>query len=933
MPFTVGHLNVRSVVGKLAALKDIISKKKYDFFGITETWLDAHFDCTYLSIPGYTFHHLARPTRGGGVGFYVRDCYRFSVVLESVVPSVEQLWVRITVNELVFVFGVVYRPNVDFANFIDVFENSLTIVHPLSECLVCVCDFNINALGFQDHFYTRFSDILETFGLSQIINEPTRVALHSSTLIDYIIVCDDVSIADSGVLAVQNIADHSLVYCTIDVASAPSDPVVHVYRNFRQFNLQEFLTDLYSIPFFTIFDMQDIDDKLVFLVQNINFLFDLHAPLRTTTFKGKNKPWVTDNLKQISKLKKAARRRYSRTQYPPHLEYYKQLRNFSNYANYFEKRNYLTQAFRDDTPKNAWNKLRALNIASSNRNPPIPHHLCNVNEINNYFSSVQNDSPPDNELLDHYYGNTGDGVTDLFEFVDVTEEEVERTLRSITSSAVGSDGVSVRMLKYCSPFILTYIRHIFNHCLQSHTFPDSWKVSLIKPLSKTRNPSSLCDLRPISILPVLSKMFERLVAQQLRDHLTRSNILPIMQSGFRAGYGCPAALLNITDDVLRAMDAGQATILVALDYSKAFDTINHSLLLSILKFIGLGDGALALFRSYLLGRKQVVKYGSSTSDEIAIISGVPQGSILGPMLYIVYTSSLYECLQHCRYHAYADDTQIYSSANLGNIHQVIRNINSDLERLVKLSSKHNLTINPLKSQVVLFGSARLRESMIGDVRIQVNDVLVPPENCIKNLGLLCDSELRFRNHVRKLLQKSYSTLKVLYSNRYILNQNLRIILCDSLILSNFNYCDVVYHSCIDAHDKKRIQTVQNSCLRFIYGLRRRERISHMTEEAGWLCMADRRSLHAACAYHTIIRNETPPYLYNKIKFRTDVHNINVRRKDLLDIPKHNLETFKRSFTYCAPNVYNKIPAIIKNKSVPAFRTALKRLLCSRMIVL
>jgi len=179
------------------------------------------------------------------------------------------------------------------------------------------------------------------------------------------------------------------------------------------------------------------------------------------------------------------------------------------------------------------------------------------------------------------------------------EDDIDKALSLISSNSVGSDCISAKMLRLCCPLLLQYFRHIFNFCITNSTFPSCWKESLLLPLPKVKNPTQLSELRPISILPVLSKMFERVLAEQLRTHINSCAILPSYQSGFRSGYSCASALLSVIDDIFKALDSGHMAALVLLDYSKAFDTINHQLLISILHYIGLGVASTSLIQAYI----------------------------------------------------------------------------------------------------------------------------------------------------------------------------------------------------------------------------------------------------------------------------------------------------------------------------------------------
>ncbi|CAH1995043.1 unnamed protein product [Acanthoscelides obtectus] len=253
------------------------------------------------------------------------------------------------------------------------------------------------------------------------------------------------------------------------------------------------------------------------------------------------------------------------------------------------------------------------------------------------------------------------------------------------------------MLKYSISATAPHITHIINCCIEVGYYPSLWKYALIKPLPKISIPSVYNDLRPISILPALSKVLEKVIYLQLYEFVISNQIIPESQSGFRRGYSTTLLLLNVSDDIIRSLDAGLATALVFLDFSKAFDTIDHCLLLAKLRYYGINQLGCRLFKSYLQGRYQcVVVDNSSYSDFQPVTSGVPQGSILGPLLFIIYTSDIFKTITYCKIQGYADDTQLYLSFDPRFINTASAYINQDLENIQKYSFNHNLNLNPDK---------------------------------------------------------------------------------------------------------------------------------------------------------------------------------------------------------------------------------------------
>lgn len=422
----------------------------------------------------------------------------------------------------------------------------------------------------------------------------------------------------------------------------------------------------------------------------------------------------------------------------------------------------------------------------------------------------------------------------------------------------------------------------------------------------------------------MSKVLEKVMSNQIKNYLEKYNVLPVCQSGFRLNHSCETTLLNITDDIISATDNEQFTVLVLLDFTKAFDTIDHDLLLAILKYIGFHRDALKLMSDYLVGRTQAVILDSEMANPLLIKCGVPQGSILGPLLFSIYTSVFTTHISYCKYHFYADDTQLYISFDRDNVEIARRQLNKDIQQLVSIAKRHSLNINPAKSQAMLFGKPKIRDEIMSTFDIYIDNVKINFSNCCKNLGVLLDTSLRFREHVSAIIQKAYASLKLIYSNREMFTQKVKVMLCESLVLSKFNYCDALYDSCIDSKDIKRIQLVQNSCLRLIFGIRKYQRISHKLQSVPWLNMKLRRIIHKTCVYHKIIVNKVPAYLYNKIRFRTDVHNINLRNKNIITPPQHKYSFFERSFQFCIAKVYNSVPNSYKKLSVSQFKRHLKK---------
>ena len=523
------------------------------------------------------------------------------------------------------------------------------------------------------------------------------------------------------------------------------------------------------------------------------------------------------------------------------------------------------------------------------------------------------------DLLDFYQNNTKHNLVANFQFKTVSEIEVLKVISKIKSKAKGHDNLNIDLIELCCPYILPYLTHVINNCILYSVYPDCWKKALVVPLPKVNDPRELKDLRPISILPCLSKILEKIINEQLTKYAELHRLLPENQSGFRKNHGCSSALASVTDDIFRAADSGEITILALLDFSKAFDTLNHELLFAVLHYIGLSNHTINFFKCFFKGRRQSVKLGDEVSNELLITTGVPQGSTISPLLYAIYTSCLPNAIHKCKSHYYADDTQVYLSFKKENVVDGCEAINSDLQSLQSISLKHSLYLNPKKCCIMIFGTKNHVDSIKNLISIKIDDSVLPIRDNVKNLGVVFDSSLRFNQHISQCIQKAYLRLKLLYSYRHELSTKLKIILCDSLVLSIFTHGDVVYGNCLTSIQKRKIQKVQNSCLRLIYGIRKRDKISHKLIDTKWLNMEGRRRLHEACFYHKILLCKSPSYLYNKIIFRSHVHSLNIRFRGRITPPMHRSSMFERSFTFNVAKLYNSLPDCLGTLTLPTFR--------------
>ena len=389
------------------------------------------------------------------------------------------------------------------------------------------------------------------------------------------------------------------------------------------------------------------------------------------------------------------------------------------------------------------------------------------------------------------------------------------------------------------------------------------------------------------------------------------------------------ALLNITDDIYQSMDKSKITILILLDYSKAFDCANHRLILAKLKAAGFQDEALSWILSYLLERKQKVVTNLGESRWIDIKNGVPQGSILGPLLFLVLVSDLYKSISNGQYHMYADDTQLYYHCSVNQIVSVISKINTDLENVQLFSDNNCLKLNTGKSNFIIIGS-RVNLNKLKDKNlppIVLNNDIIERKHHVKNLGVIFDECFTWTKQVNKVISSAFFKLKQVSRFKIFLSHDSKVNVCESYVLCHFNYCDSVFFN-ISEFLKHKIQKTQNTCLRFIYGLRKYDHISSCLKDLDTLNMENRRISHGLTLMRKIKLKLAPSYLVERITLHENLHNYNTRNRNSIVIGRSNTTLRQKSFFPFFSKLYNEITKQPKfcNISLQTFQIQVKKYL-------
>ena len=596
-------------------------------------------------------------------------------------------------------------------------------------------------------------------------------------------------------------------------------------------------------------------------------------------------------------------------------------------------------------PKKLWSLIKDLSKDTKNNDDSVPIADENNNLIkddhsiaerfNRFFVDVYKRLIKSTPVL-HYDALPGppDKSNSQIENLipQITPSEVNDYLLSIpTHKATGIDGLGARVLRIAAPEISCSIAKIINHCIETCTFPSQWKIAKVKPLFKNQgNKQDIQNYRPISILPILSKVFERHIFNAVNTYLTENSFLYRFQSGFRKNHSTDTALLFLLDQVLLDLDKNNVSGLVFVDYSKAFDLINHDILLVKLRSYRFPDNVVKLLQSYLLNRKQCVTVNNSTSSQLTLTNGVPQGSILGPLLFLIFVNDLPEAVgSDSTIHAYADDTTFKASANIDNAPlELERRLQEYMDKLSKWSSENGMVLNAVKTNALLITGKRLHSSLAdgNHLSMTLDGAEIEQVTSYKLLGVTLDQDLTFSDHISSLKAKLSQRIGLLKKIKRYLPIKERLLYYNALIKPVLMYGSMVWNIC-DAKELHCLLRLQKRAARVILGVDSYSRSVINFSKLGWLPFFDEIKLNKCTMIFKSLKGDVPIYIRDLLKTNSSVHNRSTRHGNLnLVCPKYlRNNDGGKAFSVDAVKLWNSLPHNIKNKpSIKLFKTAVKK---------
>lgn len=838
--FSILHLNIRSLKKNFESFKSFIPKLNFQFsiICLTETWCrDGEFKSnSNFLLEGYRSFHQSRAgtQRGGGLCIFVHDslsvkfrkdlCYNNADCESVCVEILTETSKNIIVNNI-------YRPPAgNIKQFKSYLKNFLKELNNTHKTIFTVGDFNIDLLDQTNIMVKRYLDTLIQNNILPTITKPTRVTRTTSTLIDNILTNRPLY-AETGIIT-TDISDHFPIFliCQQNINTAkPSAERIKIPKRYINERSTNYFRQLLSETDWDLIescddasDAYDLFER--FFLKNYEKAFPkIEVEIKRKSFEN---PWMTKGFLKSSKRKQKLYQKFLKRKTFESEEKYK------NYKSLFEKikRNLKKLHYQKEfaknvgDSKNTWNTIKNIIGKDITRKGSPDKLLSDSNTISNkktmtdvfndFFINVGPNLAAKIPQSTRNYKSFLDRSESAMETSPLTREELKTAFNTLKKNkSPGVDDINVNVVKQVFDIIEGPLRFIFKLSLETGIVPDKLKIARVTPIFKAGDDKVTSNYRPISILPCLSKLLERVMYNRLYKHLTNNDLLYEKQFGFQKQHSTEHAVMSLTNDISDAFNNDQYTLGLFIDLSKAFDTVDHNILLTKLENYGVRDSNLHWFRSYLTNRKQRVELDKETSTEQKIKCGVPQGSILGPLLFILYVNDIYKTSAILKFILFADDTNIFFSNH--NINELFRIINRELTLIEEWFKCNKLSLNTNKTKYTLFVKPSKRDDLplkLPDLKINKNTI--KRQSTMNFLGVCLDESLSWKEHIKIIENKISKHIAIIYRAKHLLNLPCLKLLYFSFVHSYLTYCNIVWGS--TNHTKlKKLHSKQKSFVRLI----------------------------------------------------------------------------------------------------------------------
>ena len=864
---------------------------------------------------------------------YIKDSLSYEPIMTqdlfstTDLETLESCWIQLNMKYTIpILLGVLYKqPKSPVGQTIQILTEMLAKIQPTTRHeLYILGDFNIDTSSTTSPNTQKLKWFCTKNGLDQLISKPTRCSINTSSTIDLIITNAKNKVPYFGTINI-NISDHMAIFFNRKILKNKHSHKIIKGRSYRHYNRDIFIQDLLNTNWDCILETMDTTDKWCKFKEIFVEICNSHAPLKDLKVTQDKPKWLTNDIFELMNVRDNAFKKAKTSKDPRDLEIAKNTRNQLNRSILKAKRDYMTDIifrYKNDHKK-IWKKLKE-HLPSSGNEQNITKMKNSAGEItescteiadilNEHFATIgpilASKIPKTNQenLFPNIRGDTLDQIQ------KTSKVEVEKMIKVFPPhKSMGIESFSTKLVKDAAPAISEILAHIINSCIETSDIPSEWKTARITPLYKDGKKDDPNNYRPISVLPFISKILEKVIYKDLLRHTNALNIFTRYQAGFRKEKSTSSKLISLTDSCLLNMDKGLPTVCVYIDLKKAFDTISHERLLTKLYLLNIRGQTLELFKNYLSNRNQMTTVNDIISDAKPMTVGVPQGSILGPVLFTLYINDIAQILNHSKICLFADDTVIYYAHK--NIEVAAEAIQQDLHEIDRWMDSNKLTINIRKTQyMIISGHHKKFESI--DIRIKDSPLI--RTKSYKYLGVKIDQNLNYSQHINNLAGTVKNKIRSITRISHFLPKGIVMTLYKSLITPHFDYASTIWGSASTSllNDLQEIQSKAFASLLKQKDIEEKD----LHKIAKIQTLEQRRNEQLLLLIYNVFVLNHECYLIEKTK--TVNHGHNTRNNKALHLPKPNTNYLKRTVTYRGVQLWNSIIPLL-----PEFdnKLALKR---------
>lgn len=818
------YFNGRSIKNKISDIELFLSYLNciVHIVVITETWLDENNEM-FFNLKNYNSFHNNRRKHAGGVAIFCHSSIISEVVLSETFLDNSHCLIIKLVHYNIHVATIYRAPDGNINDFTSFFSEKLNSY----KNILYVGDFNINVLNEFRKEVLNFKSIVESDGYvimnNLSLDMATRVTDSSLSTID-LVITDLVKYKYNFTVDDLSFSDHKLIFLNmnIDSVNITNKLIQSVHINYNKIK-----TDIAeNSEIAASSSYEDLSEK----IKNICSLNKSikNKKIRITSYK---QEWSSKELTKLVKKRKLFYDLFKK--YPGNDFYsrkYGELDMIVKKTADDDKKKYFGNKFNSAlcNPRQTWGLINELiynkksisksnipkKIISNNKEICDPSDICDVfneffTEIGSSLASSGQSAPPISSV------NAPSNF--LTDFSPVTEVEVLNIIQSLNSkAAAGFDGISVRVVKDSATALTPVLTKLINECFLRGEFPDALKVARVVPIFKNGSKSDPGNYRPVSILPIISKIFEIAIKNRLLDFMMLNSIIHENQYGFQKNSNTTAACLNLIENIYKNIENKKKAASLFIDVRKAFDSVDHVVLCDKLGKIGLKGIALDLLKNYLVNRKQYVMFDDHRSSQLLIKTGVPQGSILGPFLFIIFMNDIFDCRINGSLQLYADDATIVYGEN--SFLELQEKMFEDITTIQKWMESNKLSMNLKKTNFILF---HMRNSDLTNIfnEICFGNIKINRVESEKYLGIVIDKDLNWTQHIDSIKRKISSFVGVLKRISKFINEKTKKDIYFAYIHSHLTYGNPIW-STAPLYKLKELQVFQNKAMKEIYNLSR-----------------------------------------------------------------------------------------------------------------